>query len=56
MNRLTVILFALLASGCSGKNACEELAECLDADAEYDGDPTDEEIEACEITLDMTDC
>ena len=54
MNRLTVILFALFASGCSGKNACEELADCLDA--EYAGDSTDEEIEACEITLDVTDC
>ncbi len=48
-------LFAFLAVGC-GKNACEELAECLDVDDEGAADATDAELEACEALLDESDC
>jgi len=49
-------LFAFLATGC-GKNACEELAECLGVDDEGAADASDEEIEACEAALDLAeDC
>ena len=55
MKRMLIVLFAFLVTGC-GKNACEELAECVGGDEEAAADATDEEIEACETVLDASDC
>jgi hypothetical protein len=49
MNRILIVLFAFLATGC-GKNACEELADCLNMDAPTE-EPTAEQEEACEEEL-----
>ena len=55
MNRMLIVLFAFLATGC-GKNACEELAECVGGDEEAAADASDAEIDACEEVLDASDC
>jgi hypothetical protein len=44
------------SGGSGGKNACEELAECLGADADGAANATDEAIVACEGLLDEYDC
>jgi hypothetical protein len=55
MKPVLFAFFALMATGC-GKNACEELAECLDVDEGEAADATDAELEACEALLDESDC
>lgn len=57
MKPVLFAFFALMATGC-GKNACEELAECLDVDVDEGeaADATDAELEACEALLDESDC
>lgn len=55
MKPVLFAFFALMATGC-GKNACEELADCLGADEGDAADASDAELEACEAVLDETDC
>ena len=62
MMRSFIFLSAFLAAGCGKENACQELAdamcECDDTycDAEVKEDPTDDELERCEVMLDDFEC
>ena len=60
--RSFIFLSAFLAAGCGKENACQEyadaLCECDDSlcGAEVEEEPTEEQLEACELALDTLEC